>query len=244
MKDILLKGIKTFFTTMIVCVISFFLVVSFNAIKIGLFSENIGYDVYGKTEDKTDPEYLYTYYIDDGKDEKAEDYEKQGYELVKYSIRSEVEKTPDIICGVLSQIFCLTILASFIYSELWKTGNKDFEAERLYGTPINIFKGMLIGFVAVIPSIAFLIFSLITQNSVMAKLPIAIFTFANCYAYEIIFSVTNGAMFWADVQWWQALVYFAVLLIIPIIAFVSYYIGCKDISISEKLIYKNSKKRG
>ncbi len=302
MKDIFLKGIKTFFTTIIVCIICFFVVVSFNALKIGLFSQDIGYDVYGRTEEKADPELLYTYYLKDIKDPKADKYKQQGYkltekpiiieitkddktenteigfeiygkksdsseeellykyytekgnsilseqykekkiELLNYSIRSEVEKAPDIACSIISQIFCLVILASFVYNELWKTGNKDFEAERLYGKPINKLKGLFIGLVAVIPSAAFLIFSIITKNTVMAKLPVAIFTFSNCYAYEIIFAVTNGVMYWADVQWWQALVYFVVLLIIPIIALVSYIIGVKDISISEKLVYKNSKK--
>ncbi len=240
--DILKKGIKTFFTTIIVCIICFFLVVSFNALKIGLFSQDIGYDVYGKTEENADPEYLYSYYIKDGEDLKAEDYEKQGYQLLKYSIRSEVEKAPEIFCSVFSQIFCFVILVSFIYNELWKAGNKDFEAERLYGTAINKLKGLYIGLIAVVPSAVLLTFCLAMKDTITAKLPIAIFTFSNCYAYEIIFSITNGAVNWADVQWWQALVYFAVLMIIPIIALVSYIIGYKDISLAEKLVYKNNKK--
>lgn len=242
--DTLKKGIKTIFTTIIVCVVCFFIVISFNVIKIGLFSEDIGYDVYGKTKENTDPKYLYSYYIKDGEDLNAEEYKKQGYELLKYSIRSEVEKAPDIACSILSQIFCLIILTSFIYNELWKAGNKDFEAERLYGIPINKLKGLYIGLIAIIPSAAFLTFCLITKDTIMAKLPIAIFTFANCYAYEIIFAVTNGAVNWSDVQLWQGVVYYSVLIIIPIIALVSYIIGAKDISIAEKLVYKNSKKRG
>ncbi len=300
MKDIFAKGIKTFFTTIIVCVICFFVVVSFNALKIGLFSQDIGYDVYGRTEENADPELLYTYYLNDVNDPKADKYKEQGYtltekpitaevakddktenteigfevygkkgdteellykyytekghtvlseqykennvELLSYSIRSDVDEAADIACSVISQIFCLVILASFIYSELWKAGNKDFEAARLYSTPVNKLKGLYIGLVAVIPSVAFLVFSLVTQNTIMAKLPVAIFTFTNCYAYEIIFAVTNGVMYWADVQWWQALVYFAVLLFIPLIAFISYLIGVNDISISEKLVYKNNKK--
>lgn len=301
MKDIFAKGIRTFFTTIIVCIICFFVVVSFNALKIGLFSQDIGYDVYGRTEENADPELLYTYYLNDVDEPKADKYKEQGYtltekpitaevtnddktesaeigfevygkkgdaqeellykyytekgntvlseqykennvELFSYSIRSEVEKSADIACSVISQIFCLVILVSFVYSELWKAGNKDFETARLYSTPVNKLKGLYIGLVAVIPSVAFLVFSLATQNTIMSKLPVAIFTFSNCYAYEIIFAVTNGVMYWADVQWWQALVYFAILLIVPITALVSYIIGVNDISISEKLVYKNSKK--
>ena len=77
----------------------------------------------------------------------------------------------------------------------------------------------------------------------MGSLAVAIYTYLNSYAFEIIFAATNGAMYWADVQWWQALVYYSVLLIVPIVCLVSYIIGFKDISLAEKLIYKNSKKR-
>ena len=202
----------------------------------------IGFEVYGKKSDSSEEELLYKYYTEKGNTVLSEEYKENKVELLSYSIRSDVEKAPNIACSVISQIFCLVILSAFIYSELWKAGNKDFEAARLYGKAINKLKGFYIGLVAVIPSAAFLVFSLVTQNTIMAKLPVAIFTFSNCYAYEIIFAVTNGVMYWADVQWWQAFVYFAVLLIIPLIALVSYIIGVNDISISEKLVYKNSKK--
>lgn len=300
--DTFKKGIKLIFTTFIVCIICFFVVISFNALTIGLFSKDIGYDVYGRTNENADPELLFTYYIDGEKDIKAKNYKEQGFkltekpiivevvedektenveigfevygkkndaskeellykyytekgatilseeykekkvELIKYSFRSEVEKAPDIAFTILSQIFCLVILASFIYSDLWKAGNKDFEAARLYNKPINKLKGLFIGLIAVIPSAAFLTFCLITKDTIMAKMPVAIYTFVNCYAYEIIYTVTNGTMYWPDVQLWQAAVYYAVLLIIPIIALVSYIIGVKDISLSEKLVYKNNKK--
>lgn len=243
MKDIFLKALKVFGHIFIVCLVCFFIVISFNSLKVGLFSKDIGYDAYGRISEEAEPEFLYTYYYDDGEDEKAKEYEDEGYQLLKYSIRSEVEPSADIFLSIISQIACLIILISFIYNDLWKAGNKDFEATRIHGVPYSKFKGLYIGLISILPSFLFLTFSLITKNSIMAELPIAIYTYANCYAFEIIFSATNGIMYWADVQFWQAAVYYSVLIIIPIICLISYIIGYKDISISEKLIYKNIKKR-
>lgn len=299
--NIVSKGLKVFLLSIVVCIISFFVVVSFNTIKIGLFSEDLGYDVrgikegseevdelfryyikddidllaeeyeakgykltkkpimsvveegskdkpfemgyevFGTKNDNDEPVSLYKYYNQQGAEIVAKDFEKQGYEIRKYSFRSEVEKGAEVALSVISQLVCLFILISFIYNELWKLGNKDFEAIRLYGTPVNKLKGLYVGLVAIIPAFVFLTFALITKNSIMAELPIALFTFSNCYAYEILFSATNGAMFWADVQVWQAVIYYSVLIFIPVISLVSYIIGAKDISISEKLIYKNNK---
>jgi hypothetical protein len=83
---------------------------------------------------------------------------------------------------------------------------------------------------------------IVSKGTNIGNLPVAIFTFAHSYAWEIIFAATNGITKWADVQWWQALVYYAVLLIIPVTCIVAYTIGYKDISLEEKFVYKNNKK--
>lgn len=244
MKDILLKSLKVYGHLIIVAILCFFLVVSFNALKVGLFTKDIGYDMYIRTSEDADPEFLYTYYYADGDDLKLKEYEEQKENLLKYSIRSEIEKTPDVALSVLSQLFCIMMLISFIYNDLWKAGNKDFEAMRIHGKKLSKLKGLYIGLIASIPSVLFLTFALITKNSIMANSPIALFTYSNSYAFEIIFAATNGDMHWADVNLWQALVYYAVLLVTPIVCAVSYIIGVKDISLGERLIYKNNKKRG
>lgn len=302
MDNIVSKGFKTFATILLVSLISFFVVVSFNMIEIGLFSEDIGYDVRGQVEKDGDIELLYKYYIKPGIDQDAAKYEKEGYilskrpiialvgegkdakdteigvevygkksadaeveflykyynqegnavltaeyeekkvELRRYSFRSDVEKGPATAISILSQLCCLFIIIAFIYNELWKIGNKDFEAIRLRGYTVNKLKGLYIGLIGIAPAFIFLTFALITKNSIMANSSIAIFTFSNAYAFETIFAITNGAIHWADVQWWQAIGYYGVLTVVPIISCVSYIIGVKDISLGEKFIYKNSKK--
>lgn len=244
MKDILSKSLKVYGHLIVVAILCFFLVVSFNTLKVGLFTKDIGYDMYIRTAEDAEPEFLYTYYYEDGDDLKLKEYEDKKDNLVKYSIRSDIEKAPNVALSVLSQIFCIVMLVSFVYSDLWKAGNKDFEAMRIHGKRGSKLKGFYIGLIASIPSFIFLTFALVTKNSIMASAPIALFTYSNSYAFEIIFAATNGAMHWAEVSLWQAVVYYAVLSITPIVCAVSYIIGFKDISLSERLIYKKNKKRG
>ena len=266
MNNLVSKGLKTFVLVLTVSLISFFVVISFNMLEIGFFSEDIGYDVRGQVEKDGEIELLYKFYIKSGIDQDAAKYENEGYklnkkpltamvgegdeakyekqevELRRYSFRSDVEQGPALAMTILSQLCCLFIVIAFIYNELWKVGNKDFEAIRLHGHVVNKFKGLYIGLIAIAPAFIFLTFSLITKTSLMANSPIAIFTFSNAYAFETIFAITNGAMTWSEVTFLQAVGYYGVLTVVPLIAYVSYIIGVKDISLGEKFIYKNSKK--
>lgn len=249
MKDTILKALRLFLTMILLCIICFFLVMSFNVLKVGLFTESIGYDVYGtlKTEDgenkdtEQKSEYLYTYYFEDGDDKRAEEYENKGYELIKYSVRSEVEPVANAVISAISQLFCFIIAVFLIYGKLWKYGNRDFEATRLHGLKFSKLKGLYIGILANLPMLIFLIFAVAAQNKI--KLPVSLFALANSYMFEILTAINRGIVYFADANVWRIIIYFATLLFVPAVSAVSYYIGFKDIVISDKLIYKNTKKK-
>ena len=249
MKDTVLKALRLFLTMLLSTIMCFFLVTSFNVLKVGLFTEKIGYDVYGvlKTEDgenkdtEQKSEYLYTYYLADGEDEMAEEYENKGYILSKISIRSDVDKGANVVMIIISQLFCFVITVSFIYGKLWKCGNRDFEAVRLHGVKISKLKGLYIGILANLPMLIFSIFAVAAQNKI--KLPVSLFAFANSYMFEILTAINRGIVYFADANVWRIIIYFATLLFVPAVSAVSYYIGFKDIVISDKLIYKNTKKK-
>ncbi len=257
--DILSKGAKVFLMTIMASIMSFFVVIAFNALGVGMFTEQIGYNakIYqnADTESETsstskrDESKLideYKFYFKDGEDLKKAEYEAEGYEIVEQAILSDVQKGPDMVLGILSQICTLLILVFFLYNELWKIGNKDFESFRLYGKKVSKYQGLYIGLVAVAPMFFFLTFCVVTQKGIMADLPIAINTFLNCYAFEILLAATGGVIKWAEVKLLSVIAFYAVLLIIPIICCISYVIGYKDILLFEKFVYKNNKikKRG
>ena len=243
MKDIILKSLKLFLITFLSGIMCFFLVTSLNFMKVGLFSENIGYDMYGATEEDPDMKHLYTYYFEDGDDEKYKEYEEQGYKLSGVSIYSEINPTANITLSIISQVICLVVTTLFVYNTMWKTGNRDKESERLHGLKVNKAKGLYCGILAILPMLLALTFAIVTKNSICANVSTSLYALLNGYAFEILTAVNKSARVFSDIGIWQILTYYGVLLIFPIVSSISYFIGFKDIVIMEKLIYKNSNKK-
>ncbi|MBR5223012.1 MAG: hypothetical protein IKV81_02465 [Clostridia bacterium] len=243
MKDIILKSLKLFLITFLSGIMCFFLVTSLNFMKVGLFSENIGYDMYGATEENLEMKHLYTYYFEDGDDEKYKEYEEQGYKLSGVSIYSEINPTANITLSIISQVMCLVITGLFIYNTMWKTGNRDKEFEKLHGGKVYKAKGLYCGILAILPMLLALTFAIVTKNSICANVSTSLYAILNGYAFEILTAVNKNARVFADIGIWQILTYYGVLLIFPIVSTISYFIGFKDIVIMEKLVYKNSNKK-
>ncbi len=243
MKDIILKSLKLFLMTFLASLMCFFLVVSLNFIKVGVFSEKIGYDLYGASNENDEMKHLYTYYFEDGDDKKYEEYEKKDYVLSKVSIYSDIDTTTNVALGIISQLMCLAVVALIVYNMMWKSGYLDKQSEKLHGVKANKLKGLYCGILAVAPMFLALTFAVVTKNSVCANLSTSIYTILNGYAFDIISEVTKSAKVFSDMNIWQIITFYSVLLIFPVLSTISYIIGYKDIIISEKLIYKNSKKR-
>lgn len=243
MKDIILKSLKLFLMAFIASIMCFFLVVSINFIKVGLFTDQIGYDMYGASEENTDMQHLYTYYFEDGDDEKFAEYEEKGYKLSDVSIYSEVDPNTNLILNIISQTFCIVIVSAFIYNTMWKSGNRDKESERLHGSKVYKAKGLYCGILAILPMFLALTFAIVTKNSICANISTSLYAILNGYAFEILTAVNKSARVFSDIGIWQILTYYGVLLIFPIVSAISYFIGFKDIVIMEKLVYKNSNKK-
>lgn len=71
----------------------------------------------------------------------------------------------------------------------------------------------------------------------------ACYRFFNTPFMPIYNRLTQGVETIGDVSWAAMLVFFFFLAVVPLICHVSYMLGYKQISISEKLIYVNSDKK-
>lgn len=243
MKDIILKSLKLFLITFLSGIICFFVVTSISFIKVGLFSEKIGYDMYGATDEDPDMKHLYTYYFEDGDDKKYDEYKDKGYTLSGVSIYSEVDRTANIALGVTSQAMCLIITALFIYNTMWKIGNRDKEIQKLHGGKATKLKGLYCGILVISPMLLLLTFAVITKNSICANVSTSLYAILNGYAFDIITTVSKNSKVFADTGILQILTFYGLLLIFPIVSTMAYIIGFKDIIIMEKLIYKNQSKK-
>jgi hypothetical protein len=67
---------------------------------------------------------------------------------------------------------------------------------------------------------------------------IAIFAFLNTHLYKAVLLITDGGGYISTLGVWQIIVFYALFLIVPIIAEIAYILGYKDIIVSERLTYK------
>ncbi|MBR7133335.1 MAG: hypothetical protein IKD04_07355 [Clostridia bacterium] len=240
MKEYFKIGLKDFGRSIIVNFMCLIIVISMSVLASAAFSEDIGYIAYGTKEDSEQSEQLYTYYYEDGEDTKLSEYEAQGYTVTKSDL-SEITKTGDTVFLVTVQIFTLLLLVSFLYPEFWNYGTKDNNLVNFKHKEADLYKGLKCGAVSIIPYALLLLFFLFTKNTVCASFPTALLKFINPSVYTFTQLIVGTPTVLSKLAVWRILLLFALLLVTPIAAQIGYTLGYKNISISEKLIYKKKK---
>ena len=242
MKDILKNGGKLFLKTIVINIMCFFVVISLVALGIAVFADNIGYEAYGTKSKDDEPVRLYIHYSADGEDTKLEEYKEQGYTIQTHPIK-KIGKTNDIIISVVAQCFSLGIFIAFIYPNLWDMGFKDNNLVNTGHMKKDILKGLKIGSVAALPAFLLYLFLMITKSGLSADVPISLYRLMNSAFYPLIGIIANGSVVFKDLNVLRSLIMVIPILLIPLTAFISYYLGYKGVAIGEKLTYKKDKKQ-
>lgn len=240
MKEIFKNGGKLLVKNIVINIMCFFIVISFSVLATAAFTKNIGYKAYGTSSETSSQTELYTYYYEDGEDENKAIYEEQGYTVTTASIRSEISPTGNVVFLIVSQIFCILILISFIYPEIWHIGTNDSNLVRFKHKKEDKFKGFKIGAVAAIPNYLLLIFLLIARLGAFPSFPTALYKFLNSSLYSFIDIILGGAITAADLSLWRLALLFLLPLAIPAVAGAAYLLGYNNFSIGEKLVYKKN----
>ena len=240
MNEVFKYGLKQFGKTVIVTIMSFFLILSMNAIGTAIFTDKIGYIAYGTLEEGGESTELYRYYFKDGDDLKKAQYEEQGYTISAVSILSELTKAQRIGLSSVTQAICLMLLICFIYPVLWQFGTKDSNMVMYKHKTEDKLKGLKIGFISVIPSVLLLTAFVITKNGFSADISLMIYKFINSTFYGFIDIGIKSVNTIGQLNVLHILLLYALNLIIPVVSFVAYYLGYKNFSIGEKLVYKKN----
>lgn len=238
MKEIWKIGAKLFLKLIVANIMCFFIVISFSVLSTAAFTKNIGYKAYGTSSESSEAQELYTHYYDDGEDTKKAEYEDKGYTVTESSIRTEISGTGRMVFLTVSQIFCLLILLSFIYPEIWNIGTKDSNLVKFKHKASDKLKGFKIGAIAVIPSYLLLLLIAVFKVGVMPGFPIALYKFLNSSFYSFIEVIAGSAANVGGMAAWRLVILFILPLIIPAAAGIAYVLGFKNISVGEKLVYK------
>lgn len=238
MKENYKLGISFFARLVLISIMCFIVSISFGVIASIVATDDIGYIAYGVKENGTEQEKLYTYYYDEGEDLKLNEYESQGYKISKINIRSEVSKTGNTVFLIITQVFCTGIVFLTFYSKLWNIGAKDSNAVNFEHSKKDIFRGFKIGAVAVSPYALLLLVLGITSRNLSANFTTAIYRFFNSFNYSFVQLICGRAETFNQLNFFDFALLFLILLIVPLICFVAYYLGYKRIFVSEKIVYE------
>ena len=229
---------KVFLKTVAVTVLGFFVAISFMVMCTGFGTENIGYTVYGATENDDELKELYTHYFSDGEDEREEEFKNAGYAMQKVSVRSELSGGVKALLLILTQVFNLAILIGFIYYYMWELGSKDYNLIKFGHTKTDNLKGIKIGLMASVPNIIFFALLVIFKNGFMSGFNMPYYKFIVSYLYSFVELIIGGVKTASELNLTQIIGLGALLLVVPIITEIAYLLGVKGISVGEKLIYK------
>lgn len=228
-------GAALFLKILVVMLMTFFLSMSTSILCVAGFTDVIGYTVYGAKEEDESATELYTYYYADGEDTKEDEYVENGYKITnRIKIRSDLKGTGKIIYSVGTQSIVVIILFAFIYSQLWKKGNKDFQNVKLGRVTEDKLRGLKIGLIASLPQLIsfFCLF--------IPKFKTAFYKIANYHFFITNDAIIGDVKLAGDLQITKFLLLFLPIIVVPVLSTVSYIIGYKDINISEKIIYKKN----
>ncbi|MCQ2455397.1 MAG: hypothetical protein MJ090_04600 [Clostridia bacterium] len=240
MKDILKNGASVFLRVLVVAVMSLIVTASIGVLCTAVFTDDIGYTAFvtdkeGKQVDK------YTYYYADGEDTLINEYTAKGYSIRKATEISKLTGKGAVINNVTSQSISVIMLFIFIYNKLFSLGNADNNLSNFGHIKADKFKGLKIGLVAMIPSFILFVVIAVLGLAFKSNITVSLFTLPHFYIFQILKAIIGDTLVLSGLSVWQFLLIFLSLFAVPIVAFLSYYLGYKDILILEKIIYKKKK---
>ena len=158
--------------------------------------------------------------------------------LFKGAVGSKLSNSGMACFLIVSQIFAFCFTCGFIYPELWHRGTKDSNLVKFKHKREDKLKGFKIGVASTVPNYLFLIFLVVAKLGLFPKFPLALYKILNSSVYSFIEVIIGSAVAVSELTVLRLALLFILPLIIPAIAGVSYILGYKNISLSDKFIYK------
>ena len=244
--NILKSGARLSGSIIAAAIISFFLCISINVICTAVFTDYVGYNAYVYTQDGEEPidEYQYLYNDtdgdgkDNGTDTKKAEYEKQGYTVTTYNVRSVLEGSKKTVFLVVTQVLCAVLIISFAGSSVYKQGFKDANLARIDHIKTDNLKGFKIGAVANIPFFALFALMVILATGVAPDFRVTWYAFLNGHFYSAVLWIAGDADVVSKLSILQYVLLFLLQLAVPVISGVAYILGFKEINFTDKLVYK------
>ena len=235
-------GASLFGKMIVVNIMCFFLAISLSVLTTALFTQDVGNTVFVTDAKTNELVTQYDHYFEDGEDIKLKEYETDEYKVTTSVIKSQLSKGANNGFYIVTQIMCAIMVLIFIYPNLWDRGTKDNNLVTFGHAKEDKLKGLKVGFIAAAPSFLFALFLIVAKSNVMANFPVGILKIMYSSYYGINHAIFGSIVKLGDLSYLQLILSLLLNFFVPIICYVSYMLGYKNISIGEKLIYKKEKK--
>ena len=153
--------------------------------------------------------------------------------------RSKLSPTAEWVSGILSQLFLLMLLIVMPYSILWERGDKDCNSVHFGHMQEDKLRGLKVGLMASIPSILAYLILVLSKLGLISSSYVFIYRFLNL----AFIPVYNGLVGTAGISWGGMAVLLLTVAVVPLTGYIAYWLGYRQISLSEKIIYVNPNKK-
>jgi hypothetical protein len=216
------------------CLIVFF---SFNFAITAGFSDTVGQRIYYYNEETGREEQVCYHDKDNNPPEncRCADYESEKLNPIADKKLSQSRQN---ISLVLAQIFSFVMITGILCGTVWEIGNKDISAVKQGRADENKLKGLYIGLISAIPSVLVYVLLVLSHLEIFRPEFLSTYRLVNSHFHYILTLVYSGAQNAAQLSSSQLILCGVIHLYLPIISFVSYYLGYKDINLAEKITFK------
>lgn len=237
--SVLKTAITVWLRLLFASLMCFIVWVSIDAMGLSFLGDVTGYEIYAYDENGENPQLVVSHTYAEGEDRSQEIEVEDNQALIYLRTMSPAE---DAAIGILSSVFTLLIFALFPYNVLWNMGSHDENYVQLGRMEKDIHFGLKVGAVASTPSAVMYLLLILGKLGVVSGVILKWHRLINTPFIPYIDAVEMGANTATELSIGSLLAVGATLLFVPFVCWLGYYLGYRQISIREKMVYKKPAK--
>ncbi len=233
-------GLQVWLRLVFASILCFIVWLSIDAMGLSFVGEITGYEIYEYDENGENPQLVISHTYAEGEDRNAEIELTENQVITNIRSMSPRDKA---IIGVISSIFTYLIFGLFPYSMLWNMGSHDENYVQLGRLQKDEYFGLKVGLLASIPSVILYLLLVLGKFGAFPSVILKWHRLINTPFIPYIDAVEMGAATATELSFGSLLAVGATLLFVPFLCWLGYYLGYRQISIRERMIYKKSAAR-
>lgn len=231
------SGCQVWLRLIFASVICFIVWFSIDALCLSFMGEESGYQIYAYDENGENPQLIISHTYAEGEDKTAEIKLEDNQVITRIRSMSPVNKA---IAGIISSVFTWLIFGIFPYSMMWAKGSHDENYVFIGRLEEDVLFGLKVGVIATIPSAILYLMLILGKFGVFPPTVLVWHRLINSPFIPYLDAVEMGAKSATELSVGSLLSAGAILLFVPLVSGLAYYLGYRGISIRERLIYKKN----